>query len=54
MIVIAFGALYLICILLLVAVVWQDRRRAARTTTVPKDGEPRRAHAPTLVFRTHV
>lgn len=53
MIVFALVSLYLVCAMLLVSVVWQDRRRGAASTP-PNAREPGRTRTPTLVFRTHV
>ena len=51
MIVLAFAFLYVACSVLIVSVVWQDRRRGAAPT--PPAAQERR-RTPTLVFRTQV
>ncbi len=51
MLMFAFATLYLACSTLLIAVVWQDRRRREAGAR-PNARDPRKT-GPELVFRTH-
>jgi uncharacterized iron-regulated membrane protein len=58
MIVLPFVALYLVCASLLIAVMWQDRRRHGRRPEAsargPQARDPRATHVSDRVFSTHV
>ena len=47
-----FVALYLVCWALLLAVLWQDRRRRTSDPSATAQ-DPRATAVPKLVFRTH-